>query len=137
MQKYRSDAWSRRIYQNHLHEVGDSTQIYGSVSACIELTRGVWSVGNDQISFWMVTGAVGDTLSAKRPFDFAWTGWNPPDFILLSGDPKVLNLDSLATGSAIELVTDGSNRNWYTERMHAHKVRMHDTERQGAYVKRW
>ncbi|TFH26964.1 MAG: ComEC family competence protein [Bacteroidia bacterium] len=137
MQKYRSDAWSRRIYQNHLHELGESAHIDGSVSSCIELTGGIWSVGNDQISFWVVTGAVGDTLSAKWPFDCAWTAWNPPDFILLSGDPKVLNLELLATGSAIELVMDGSNRKWYTERMNAQKVRMHDTERQGAYVKRW
>ena len=137
MQKYRSDAWSRRIYQNHLHEVGESTHIDGSVSTCIELTRGVWSVGNNKVSFWVVTGPVKDTLSAKWPFDFAWTGWNPPEFILLSGEPKVLNLDFLAPDSAIELLMDGSSRNWYSERMHARQVRIHDTERQGAYVKRW
>jgi len=137
MQKYRSDAWSRRIYQNHLHDVGDSAHLDGSVSACIKLAGGVWSVGNDQIAFWVVTESVKDIHLAKGPIDIAGTGMNPPDFILLSGEPKVFKLEVLAPGSAIDLVMDGSNRSWYKERMHARQIRIHDTEVQGAYMKEW
>jgi competence protein ComEC len=137
MQNYRSDAWSRRIYLNHLHMMGDSAYMQGSVSACIELTRGIWSVGNDQFCFWVVTKPVKNIHLALRPLDTAGTGMNRPDFILLSGEPEVFNLEVLASGSAIDLVVDGSSRTWYRESIHSRQTRIHDTEVQGAYVKEW
>jgi len=137
MQDYRSVAWSRQVYQNHLLEAGDSARIQGSVSACIKLARGVWSVGNDQIVFWVVTKAHNGNHLVKMLSECAETGGNWPDFVLLSGEPKVLNLELLPPGLPLKLVLDGSNRNWYRERMHASLVPIHDTEKLGAYVKRW
>ena len=137
MQKYRSDAWSRQVYKNHLYEIGDSAYIHGSVSACMKLAEGLWSVGNDQIEFWVVTGAHNGTLLVKMLSECAETGGNRPDFMLLSGEPRVHNLEFLSQHLALELVMDGSNRSWYRERMLSSQFPIYDTESQGAFVKRW
>lgn len=136
MQEYRSIAWNRQVYQNHLYEVNDSACINGSVSACMKLAVGVWSVGNDQTGFWVVTGAHKGTYLAKM-LSGAETGGNRPDFVLLSGEPEVHNLELLPSALALRLVMDGSNRSWYRDRIHASQVPVYDTERQGAFVKRW
>ncbi|MCK5067578.1 MAG: ComEC family competence protein [Bacteroidales bacterium] len=137
MQQYRSDVWSRRIYRNLMHEVGDSACFRGSVSECIALDHGVWIVGNDHFGGWVVSGQVNGSQPAKLLYDSAVTGLKSPDFILLSGEPSGLTLKAKPSGSDIDLVMDGSNRSWYRERMHAKWDRIHDTERHGAYVKRW
>jgi competence protein ComEC len=137
MQKYIADTWNRRMYQNHLHAPGDSAYVRGSTSACMELARGIWSVGNDQMRGWVVTGPLNGTHPAQLQLESADTGLRAPDFILLSGEPKVFNLQALGPGSTIDLVMDGSNRSWYKERIYASKVPFYDTERQGAYMKRW
>lgn len=137
MQKYRSELWSRQRYQNHVIETGKAVSTYGSVSACLKLAGGLWSVGNDQFDF-LVLGEeyTGDHLVGLL-VQCADTGGRLPDFVLLSGEPKLLNLEHLTEVSDIELVIDGSNRSWYRARMFASQLKIYDTERQGAFVKRY
>lgn len=137
MHQYRSDAWSRKLYQNHLYEAGDSSCIPGSVSTCMKLAGGVWFVGNDQIGIWVVRGEHNGTHVVKILSECADTGGNRPKIVLLSGEPRPINLELLSTGPDLKLVMDGSNRSWYRERIYASMVPIHDTERQGAYVERW
>ena len=126
METYRSEVWGRRLYQNHLFVVEDSALIKGSVSVCREVVGGAWMVGNDHVG----------CLVLSRDISLG-SGWNPPEIILLTGEPQGLNMEAISRGAAIDLVMDGSNRSRYREKMLDLQPTIHDTEGQGAYVKRW
>jgi len=137
MQNYRSEAWSPRRYENHLHEVGDSLMIRGSVTACFQLAHGIWLVGNDQRRGWVMTGKPGNKGLLRFLSESGDGGRQTPDFILLSCEPGEITPEIMAWGSFTDLVMDGSNRRWYRERMKNLRSSIHDTDRHGAYVKRW
>ncbi len=137
LQSYRSEAWSGRTYKNHLFRVGDTVLIRGSVSACMELTEGIWWVGNDRIGVWVVTGKAKSGLPADMLDEWAGTGRKAPDFILLSGEPYDFALRAHAAGWTLPLVMDGSNRSTFREKVRELEPGIHDTRGQGPFGKRW
>ena len=126
METYRSEVWGRSLYQNQLFVVEDSALIKGSVSVCREVAGGAWMVGNDHVG----------CLVLSRDISLG-SGWNPPEIILLTGEPQGLNIEAISRDAPIDLVMDGSNRSRYREKMLDLQPTIHDTEGQGAYVKRW
>jgi competence protein ComEC len=137
MQQYRDEVWSDRIYQNQVHEVGDSAHICGLASDCISLAKGIWSVGNDQCRGWVIGRPAYGSQQANILPESTSNGLKNPDFLLMSGEPSIRNVEFESAAWAKDLIMDGSNRKWYKERMHEKRERIHDTGRDGAYVKRW
>jgi competence protein ComEC len=137
MHRYRSEVWSLRIYQVNYTEAVPGHGICGSISSCLELARGIWAVGNEKLHFWVLRGPSMDTRAALMLLDSAGINIPRPHFILLSGEPGHFHPRSLADGAAVELIMDGSNRSWFREEMHKFSAGIYDTERQGAYIKRW
>lgn len=137
LQSYRSDAWSRRLYIHQFHVLNDSSCIDASVSVCREVCRGVWFVGNDNMRGWVLRGQTKVSYPPTSIFDTLGTQWNTPDFILLSDEPPLCNLEALPMGSDLDLIMDGSNRKTYREEVLNLQVGIHDTDTQGAFVKRW
>jgi hypothetical protein len=137
MQKYRAEAWSRRTYQNQLHVVGDSAGIVGSVSVCREVCGGLWILGNDHISVWVLRGQARGSCPSASDFYAQWDQGNVPDVFLLSGEPSCFTLDTLPGQMTFDLVMDGSNRMTYKEKLPVFQDANHDTEAKGAFVKRW
>jgi hypothetical protein len=137
MHRYRSEVWSQRIYQVNYNEAVPGHGIRGSISDCRELSRGIWAVGNDNLLFWVLRGPVVDSRALGRMLDYTGPGNFEPRFILLSGEPGSFRSRSPGDGASVELIMDGSNRSWFRERMHEFSAGIYDTERQGAYVKRW
>ncbi len=137
IQKYRTEVWNPLYYQSHFHDVEEGRCISGSVSVCKELARGIWSVGNDHRTFWVIRGPNVDKGAAQALLDSAGLAIHQPRLILLSGEPYGFHTGSLIEGSSLEWVMDGSNRSWFRERMHKTRAGIHDTQREGAYIKRW
>ncbi|MCK4881050.1 MAG: ComEC/Rec2 family competence protein, partial [Bacteroidales bacterium] len=137
MKAYRDVSWSRRVYENRLYEVGDSMEITGRISACLNVTEGVWLLGGCHYGGLVVREDVKENVWETVYGDSG--GYHPdrPDFILLSGEPFFDGLQKKSWMRNIELVIDGSNRSWYKERMNAKWDRIYLTDRSGAYVKRW
>jgi len=137
MQDYRSDVWNRRRYDNHVHDMGDTPTSWGSVSACLQLTPGIWIVGNDRKSGWVISGEPIGKQHLHSLSDSAASGCKDPDFILLSSEPRAISAELLAKGWNCDLVIDGSNRSWYKKRMQVRQAPVYDTGELGAYMKRW
>jgi competence protein ComEC len=137
MKEYRDISWSRRVYENRLYEVADTMAIRGKVSYCMPVAEGIWLLGNSYCSGLVVRENVKEHLWESVYGDSANYYSHQPEFILLSGEPKV---DYRQVGSWMgksEVVIDGSNRSWYKDRMSADWDGIYLTDRWGAYVKRW
>jgi len=137
MQKYSSEVWNRSMYITNYRQTVSGQSIKGSVSVCRELARGIWLVGNDSFSFWVLRGPFPDKRRATMLLDSGELNYLRPCIILLSGEPADFRPGSYAFSSSTELIMDGSNRTWFRERMHRIYEGIYDTERQGAYWKRW
>jgi len=137
MRNYRSEAWNRRRYDNQVYAMGDEPGSWGSVSACLQVTQGIWFVGNDRSRGWVISGRSINDEHLRSLFGSAASGWKAPDFILLSCEPRGFSPELLAKGWTSDLVMDGSNRPWFRMRMQVPQVPIYDTYRLGAYMKRW
>jgi ComEC/Rec2-related protein len=137
MQNYRSEAWNRRWYDNHVHATGNASSDRGSVAACLQLTQGIWLVGNDRRKGWVISGKSLNQKHLRLLFDSSTRGWKAPDFILLSCEPWFFFPELLPSGWTSDVVMDGSNRPWYGKRMQVLQAPIYDTERLGAYMERW
>ncbi|MCD4711370.1 MAG: ComEC/Rec2 family competence protein [Bacteroidales bacterium] len=137
MKTYKDVTWNRRVYENHLYEVGDTVKITGRVSACMQVAEGVWLLGGYHYGGLVVTESVKEHVWRIVYGDSVSSHLGRPDFILLSGEPYVDGLLKESWMRNVELVIDGSNRSWYKERMNAEWDRIYLTDRSGAYVKRW
>jgi len=137
MKSYSDACWSRRIYKKQLYGMGDDVQFTGKISSCIQLTDGAWILGGGAYSGVVLTAGLNTQCLDTVLGSFLQEQAEGPYFILLSGEPKVdvLQLSS-RIGDAV-LVIDGSNRNWYRDRVMAEWGRIYLTDRSGAYVKRW
>jgi hypothetical protein len=137
MQKYRTEAWSRRFYSIRYHKIAPAGSYSGSHSLCLELAGGVWAVGNDTSTIWVLRGPYTDPRFPQMLLETETIFSKRPDFILLSGEPLYLLTGALSCQSSLKLVMDGSNRSWFRDRMHTVQAGIYDTERLGAYTKRW
>jgi len=137
MSRYRSEVWNRRLFQLHCTDSVHLSGTFGSISACRELARGIWAVGNDKLSFWVLRGPFLDTQAFPLLLDYSRRTVLDPHFLLLSGEPVNIYPGSLEEPISAELVLDGSNRSWFRARMDTISGRIYDTHWQGAYVKRW
>ena len=127
MEAYRELAWNRRIYVNQVcKEPFDRRS--GNISTCTGLREGIWLVGGDGL--------------AGLVFAPACTEWPAgqllrADFILLSGEPPLESIQTLAALEEMLFVIDGSNRKWYKERILAMRDGIYLTDQAGALAKRW
>ncbi len=137
LEKYRSEVWNRRRYDNRLHAMGNTPTSWGSVSACLQLTPGIWMVGNDRRKGWVISGNPVGRHDLRSLIDSAASGWEAPDFILLSFEPRGVSAELLPGEWTSDVVLDGSNRPWYKRHMQILQVPVYDTDRLGAYMKRW
>lgn len=137
MSKYRREVWSQRLYQLNCTDSVPLSGTCGSISACRELGRGIWAVGNDSLSFWVLRGPEVDVQAVRILLNYREKKILNPHLMLLSGEPMNLPPRSFTEGKAAELIIDGSNRSWFRERMDTISGRIYDTQSQGAYIKRW
>ncbi len=137
MQTYRDLAWSRRRYQKLVNEVDGRGTIRGNISGCVKLEEGLWLLGNDNCAGLVISKGIKEHTRAAVFEDSAGLQNFRPDFILLSGEPEVQKLSESMCGDKVDLVLDGSNRNWYKEKMALRCERAYLTDRSGAYMKRW
>lgn len=130
MSQYMATTWDNRRFETCTFEICDSVQIEGAISGCSPIDRDLWVLGNDRINGWMISGSHGQDhmhLLADRQ----------PDFILLSGEPRLQNLSERGEMFRCDLIADGSNRWWYIRQLELEKETIHTTRHQGAYLKRW
>jgi len=137
MKAYIARNWSRRIYENQLHEVEEGGRITGKASACIQVAEGAWLVGDCRYGGLVLTAHVQEQVWDDVYGDSTCLQAGCPDFILLSGEPVMEDLQEKLCMTNVDLVIDGSNRSWYKERMLADCSRIYLTDSSGAYVKRW
>jgi competence protein ComEC len=144
MANYLDGFWNRRTFLNHLFILDQSSRASGSISSCIPLTEGVWVLGGGECRGLVFTGS----LSALPRETGSGQGFPAPpgqafrmppglDFILLSGEPSLDALPDRNWMGGTPLVADGSNRNWYQDRIGADWGPVYLTLRSGAYIKRW
>ncbi len=133
MNKYIKTAWGRGCYKVSVIKVSEvsSGQVHGGISSCIQLSPGVWTVGNGGVRGIVITGEG----------DVEHTGILPEpgaDFLLLSGEPNLSDGHgtTLFPGSW-DLIADGSNRGWYGNRLLDLAEQVHLTGEKGAYRKQY
>jgi len=137
MKEYRALAWSRRYYQNHLFEVDRRPEGEGSISACIQVAEGACMLKGKRYGGLVLTSQVNEQVWDLVFGDSACFCAMRPDFILLSGEPVIGELDVESWMTRVDLLIDGSNRSWYKQRVQAEWDRIYLTDHSGAYVKRW
>ena len=152
MADYLDGFWNRRMYLNHLSLVEQRRRASGRISSCIPLAEGVWVLGGGECRGLVFTGSLsalpGNTGSGEvfrpppgqrfRPPP-GYGLQMPPDlaFILLSGEPSLDGLPDRNWMGGTTLVADGTNRNWYLDRIERERGPVYLTLRSGAYIKRW
>ncbi len=130
MDQYVESVWGKRCYRTHTWDLCDSLQHQGSVSGCRQVDRGLWILGNNRFKGLVVTGSF-------SPDHLAIATGNPGDFILLLGEPRLTGMMDIPLHSGCNVIVDGSNRSWYSNRMETFHGRIHITRDHGAYLKRW
>jgi ComEC/Rec2-related protein len=133
MRSYIAERWNRRRFQSRIMLPMEGDESKGAVSACRQVTPGVWLVGNDPNKGWLISGS--GALELARPVQ--------ANFVLLSGSPELWNLPTGLLEVVDEVILDGSNPEWYS--IHLEQFRADNslsfkdywTHEQGAYLKRW
>jgi competence protein ComEC len=135
--RYIETAWELRSYLTSVFWVdapvpGKGGEILkGEITACVPLKKGVWMVGNNRIKGTVVSGRMeygeASLLSGIKT-----------DFLLLSRNPRITasfwedqSLDSC------DIVADGSARGWDLHRIPLPTGKIHLTQQNGAYLKRY
>ena len=137
MKQYREATWSRKVFKNQLYEPGDQEHISGKASEMLQIGDGAWMLGGQNFGGLVLTGDLRSYRWEAVYGDSACVQHKQPDFILLSGEAPLRALPDNKLIPDAELVIDGSNRNWYIERIIMGRDSIHITERSGAFVKRW
>ena len=133
-------AWGGRRYEvsviwvDHpgrlepVHESNMAADNSGGVSTCIPVCTGGWLVGNNRYGGLVLAGnQVGGKIRILLSQE--------PNFLLLSHEPDIWHmLDDPLFESLPEIVADGSNRRWYTDRLSLYRNLVHHTSRQGAWM---
>lgn len=140
--RYLETAWRNRVLEGSVILVSNGYSSdpgakefpeppsLGGISACCPLGPGTWIVGNDHCSGLVVTGPP-DRAEAE-----IFTGIGTA-FLLLSGEPRLsASLEELISTRKEGVVIDGSNRDWYVERMGNFTNLLYLTREQGAYILR-
>jgi hypothetical protein len=130
MERYLDEVWRPSLFRIRKIPLCDTVPAAGSCSVCCPVSAGVWRTGNGEMGGWIISGTPGNA---------AWERirHHPGSFILLTGEPRIPSrgLDDLIM--LTEVIADGSNRNWFVERMEAHHPSIHATRVRGAYVESW
>ncbi|MEN8158133.1 MAG: ComEC/Rec2 family competence protein [Bacteroidota bacterium] len=134
MDRYIKTAWGRGCYKVSVIRVSETPsgqQLHGGITSCIELSPGVWTVGNEGVRGMVITGEG----------DVGHPGFLPEpgaDFLLLSGEPDLPagHGTTLLSGSW-DLIADGSNRGWYENRLLDMTAQIYLTREKGAYRKQY
>jgi len=128
MDGYLSTAWGRRCYEESVIFIGEkeaADQVSGGISSAVRIGPGIWMVGNNNICTVVLTAIYEKAVSEL-------SAEIKPDYVLLSDEPS-LSHTAFPFSSGI-LVADGSNRNWYTEKLHESGLSFYNTSKQGAFV---
>lgn len=137
LRAYREISWNRRNFESNLFEVGDSQEIHGSVSSCLQVAEGLWILGGDHFSGLVVREKLTGPLCQCVFGDTLGNYPDRPDFILFSGEPYVVCPQKKNWTGETDIIIDGSNRRWYKQRLEAEWEGIFLTDRSGAYMKRW
>lgn len=130
MDRFKAVTWDKRRYDVCSTEIANNTCVGGVISFCKQAAPGLWTLGNDQINGWVITGPMGrETMEMIAD--------QQGDFILLSCEPQIRNTHLLERLDSCELIVDGSNRNWFIRQMEGFGGVIYFTSHQGAYLKRW
>lgn len=127
MDRYLSSAWGRRWYEVsvvRLNALLPGRAESGGVSTALRTSYRTWMVGNNSKRGLIYAGPSGRG-EPELPEGFE------PDFVLLSGEPSLGQADELSISGL--LVSDGSNRGWYTKKLRETGFRFHDTSVRGAF----
>jgi competence protein ComEC len=140
MDRYIESAWGNRCYEasvvwaDRALSTGSrpgwapGPEVSGGISACSLLGGGAWIIRSREWRGLVVTGAL-DAERAGILSDLE------PDFILLSGEPPLSPwLKEMPVSKNCDVIADGSNREWYTDRLGKLWGHAHITRRQGAYL---
>ena len=130
MDRFKAVTWDKRRYDVCSTEIANNRCFGGVISFCKQASPGLWTLVNDQINGWVITGPMGkETMEMIAD--------QQGDFILLSCEPQIRNTHLLERLVSCELIVDGSNRNWFIRQMEGFGGAIYFTSQQGAYLKRW
>ena len=128
MDRYLSIAWGMRSYEVsviRIGEAGSPATMPGGISCAIEITEGVFLLGNNETCAMVISGLYqGDCPLIPTGLE--------PCFVLLSDEPSLFH--SIFPSNYPLLVADGSNRKWYAEKLQERSLNFYNTTRQGAFV---
>jgi len=128
MDRYLNNVWGRECYEVSvisLSRVAPGHWENGGISGSIQVSSGVWIVGNSKMQGIVVAGPPEEEeMKATKGVD--------AEFVLLSGEP-LMNEDDLGSIST-NLVVDGSNREWYTGKLSEAGLKFYDTGSRGAFM---
>jgi hypothetical protein len=150
IEKYRLMVWSKRKYNNQLFELKDQVPVRGSISVCLPVEPGLWSLGNDHARGWVIAGSAFAANRGKSRSQYGvstdrrdiFSGCRS-DFVLFSGNPPTRDLPEELFATRCTLVIDGSNGSWYLPGLNQWTIernlagRLHQTSLDGAFLKRW
>lgn len=121
------DGWKRRCYERSV-VLPDRTRIRrAGISSCIPLGQDIWLAGSPEFRVLVVRGPAAGRKAQAYPYPGA-------DIILLSGEPELA--PGQLAGFSGRLVADGSNRQWYADRLSRQGIVCYSTARDGAYEAR-
>ncbi len=124
---YLQTAWGHRGMEVSVMLIQGDDPLYGGISACCPLEKGLWLVGNSEVMGLVISGnpalEMVPALSTVHP-----------DFLLLSGEPFLAEVQrEILFQEARDVIADGTNRNWYTDQLQASAGQVHITGARGAY----
>jgi ComEC/Rec2-related protein len=102
----------------------------GRISACHPVSKGCWMVGNDLLRGMIITGIRGQWLPEVLQHD-------PATFIILHDNPEIPSRAMKSLSNSADIIADGSNSKWYSDKMQSSLPLLHATSRLGAYRRTW
>lgn len=127
MDKYVDLAWNKYRYRSRYIQPGVDSISQGFVSQCCTIGQGAWMLGNNNLQGCVISGSL-----KEGNLDVFTEG--PINFILLSAEPDVGKLKEHA---GLDIIIDGSNRDWYTGKAELKYNKIYLTGKRGAYRLRW
>jgi competence protein ComEC len=127
MEKYVDLVWNKYRYRSRYMQAGEHPNSQGFVSRCCTIGKGIWMLGNNNLRGCVISGALNEgNLDVLA-------GW-PINFILLSDEP---DLGKLTERAGLDIIIDGSNRDWYAGKAELKYNKIYLTGKRGAYRLRW